>query len=948
MVGFVQIFRNFTTEERRPWSDNMHDFRMGTELAVALLLLLSALLFWSWSLHRQMAKRAAKQRESEEKYKALVENAGEVIVVAQDGILKFVNRRIFELLGHPPEALLEKPFTDFIHPEDRPEVLARHLKRLDGKTFPDVYTFRVIDRDGETRVVEANAVRIAWDGKPATLNFLTDVTERRRMERALRESEERYRLTTEAGRIGVWDWDFVTGEMYVDPSVKQILGYRDHEIGGRISDWTAHVHPEDADSVSAALKACITKEAPEIFIEYRMYHKDGGVHWFLVRGTVMRDGSGKARRIVGTNTDITERKKAEMEIQARENLLSKVMEVLPVGLWLADAEGRLIRSNAAGRRIWGAEPLVPPEEYGVFRARRLPSGEELAPEDWALVETIRDGRTILNELLEIDAFDGAKRTILNSTAPVLDDEGKIQAAVIVNVDVTDQRKTEAERERLMAAIEQAVETVIITAPDDTIQYVNPAFEAATGYARHEALGQTPRILKSGRQDGAFYRDLRETIASGRTWSGRMVNRRKDGSLFTEEATISPVFDAGGEIVNYVAVKRDITAHLRLEDQFRQAQRLESVGRLAGGVAHDFNNILSVILGYGELAMEKVPPDDALHDDLEKILEAAGRSRDITRQLLAFARKETIAPETLDLNVTVEGMLKMLRRLIGENIDLSWRPAAGLWPVKMDPSQIDQLLVNLCVNARDSITDVGKSTIETNMVTFNREYCTDNEGVVPGDFVMLGVSDDGCGMDRETLDMIFEPFFTTKEMGRGTGLGLATVYGIVKQNKGFIHVYSEPGKSTTFKLYLPRFAGASADTRKPPSDEIPGGRGETILVTEDEAPILKLAMKMLGTLGYTVLAAGTPTEAIRLAEAHPQEISLLITDVVMPEMNGRELAGRLQALYPKLRCLFISGYTANVIAHRGVLEAGVNFLQKPFSRKDLALKVRSALDAAPLN
>ena len=298
---------------------------------------------------------------------------------------------------------------------------------------------------------------------------------------------------------------------------------------------------------------------------------------------------------------------------------------------------------------------------------------------------------------------------------------------------------------------------------------------------------------------------------------------------------------------------------------------------------------------------------------------------------------------LDLNETVEGMLKMLRRLIGEDIDLSWLPGKDLWPVKMDPSQIDQILANLCVNARDAISGVGKMTIETGNRIFDEDYCAAHPGFVPGEYVMLAVSDNGCGMDKETQLHIFEPFFTTKEMGKGTGLGLATVYGIVKQNNGFINVYSEPGQGTTFSIYLPRHIGKAEQTQKEDPSEPAAHGSETILLVEDEPTVLEMTRMMLEKLGYTVLAAATPGEAIRLAEAHTGEIHLLMTDVVMPEMNGRDLVRNLLTRYPNLKSLFMSGYTADVIAHHGVLDPGVNFIQKPFSIKNLAAKVREVLD-----
>ena len=382
----------------------------------------------------------------------------------------------------------------------------------------------------------------------------------------------------------------------------------------------------------------------------------------------------------------------------------------------------------------------------------------------------------------------------------------------------------------------------------------------------------------------------------------------------------------------------------LENQLIQAQKMESVGRLAGGVAHDYNNMLSIIIGYAELALEKVTPEASLHADLKEILSAARRSTDITRQLLAFARRQTIAPKVLDLNDTVTSMLKMLRRLIGEDIDLAWQPGAGVWPVKMDPSQVDQILANLCVNARDAISGVGKITIETKNARFDRDYCIDHVGFVPGEYVQLTVSDDGTGMTSETMDKVFEPFFTTKKLGKGTGLGLSTVYGIVRQNDGFINLYSESGKGSTIKIYLLRHAGQAFEKTLEPYVEMPLSRGEILMLVEDDVAILLLGKKMLESLGYTVLATATPGDALAMARENDGRIHLLITDVVMPEMSGRDLANQLQSAYSDLKVLFMSGYTANVIAHRGVLDEGVNFISKPFSKKDLAMKVRAVLDS----
>lgn len=381
----------------------------------------------------------------------------------------------------------------------------------------------------------------------------------------------------------------------------------------------------------------------------------------------------------------------------------------------------------------------------------------------------------------------------------------------------------------------------------------------------------------------------------------------------------------------------------LEAKFLQAQKMESIGRLAGGVAHDFNNLLTVILGRAELAMMSLSTADPFYQDFAEILAVGKRSATLTRQLLGFARKQTIEPRLLDFNKTVEDMLGLLRRLTGESVEVVWRPSTELWPVKMDPAQIDQLLANLLVNAKDAIADVGTVTIETYNSTLDDLYCRTHHGYLPGEYVTLAVSDNGCGMDKETLANIFEPFFTTKGMGQGTGLGLATVYGIIKQNNGFINAYSEPGKGSTFKIYFPRYvAGAAVPAAAAAAPPVQTG-SETILLVEDEEALLDIMAAMLKELGYRVLTANSPHSALELVRKYDAPIDLMMTDVIMPGMNGRELQKQISALLPGLKCLFTSGYTANVIAHQGILEEGLHFLNKPFSFHDLATKLRRVLE-----
>ena len=415
--------------------------------------------------------------------------------------------------------------------------------------------------------------------------------------------------------------------------------------------------------------------------------------------------------------------------------------------------------------------------------------------------------------------------------------------------------------------------------------------------------------------------------------------------FVGEGELRRPWRATGATVDITARKQAEEERIKFENQLHQLNKMESIGRLAGGVAHDFNNMLGVIICRADIALRKVDAHHPSFSSLQEIQKAATRSADLTRQLLTFARKQIIFPKELDLNETVDGMLKMLRRLIGENIDLAWLPKKGGCQVKIDPSQVDQILANLCVNAHDAINDKGggRITIETSTVVFDDAYCTSHHGALPGKYVLLAVNDNGCGMDTATMDNLFEPFFTTKELGKGTGLGLATVYGIVKQNNGFINVQSELGHGTSFNIYLPLYETPPEETQEQ-SSPVPVETGnETILLVEDEPMLLKMSMEVLDDFGYRVLTASSPAESLRISNDQKGKIHLLITDVVMPEMNGRELAKKMIALHPETKCLFMSGYTRDIIASHGILNDEINFIQKPFLPSDLAFKVREILD-----
>ncbi len=472
-------------------------------------------------------------------------------------------------------------------------------------------------------------------------------------------------------------------------------------------------------------------------------------------------------------------------------------------------------------------------------------------------------------------------------------------------------------------------------------------DANQEYLRMTGRSRLEDILGRAVTDWTAPRDLERNAVAVRECLVNGLIRNLEIDYLSAQGQVIPVeihatVLSGGESSQILSICRDISERSlamkekeRLNLQLIQAQKMESVGRLAGGVAHDFNNMLSVILGHVEFALRREGLEQSLYADLKEIQEAAQRSADLTRNLLAFARRQTVAPRVLDLNDTIAGILNMLRRLIGENINLTWTRGNDLWPIEIDPSQVDQILTNLCVNARDAIADIGRITINTENRICDEKQFADRPDFVAGEYVLLAVRDSGRGMNKETLRHIFEPFFTTKRVGEGTGLGLATVYGIVRQNNGFINVDSEPGQGTTIEIYLPRYVGKVAEVAAEAALESRLRGQETILLVEDEPSILKITARMLEHQGCTVLAAPTPGEAMRLAREHAGEIHILMTDVVMPEINGRDLAKNLMSLYPQLKCLFMSGWGTDVIAHQGVLEPGSRFIQKPFSMEELA-------------
>ena len=874
-------------------------------------------------------------KESEQRFsKAFRSNPAPMVITdAESGLFLDVNQRWLEMIEFSREEVIGRTSREIDIWQD-PEERDRMVLELATRGAVRDYPVTLKTKSGKTLFTLSSVEKITINGQDALLSLIHDYTERQTAARTLRESEEKFVLAFEASPDAV-NINRLADGLYVEinQGFTALTGYTREDVHGKTSLELDIWHdPADRQRLLESLEEkgyCENLEA-----QFR--RKDGSLTTALMSARTI--SLNKVPHILSITRDIGELKRMEQENLDRKRLFETMFNAIADTIVITDSQGRVQLANKAMETMFGYQTE---ELYGkttevlyldhdaYIQTGRTVYGDEAIPATHLYITAYRDksGRIFPGETFGTRLFDSNNQWIGNL--------GIIR-------DITQRSRDEADLKRLQVAIEHAGEVIVITDAAGNIQYANPAFEKTTGYTFEEALHRNPRILKSGEHDEAFYTELWNTISSGRTWTGNLINRKKDGTLYTEEATISPVFNTRSQIINYVALKRDITAQLKLEAQYQQAQKMESVGRLTGGVAHDFNNILAIILGYTEMALQLAEPSQKLHSYLERIFEAANRSADIVRQLLAFSRKQTIAPKVLDLNRTVAGMLAMLQRLIGEDIDLAWLPSPDLSPIKMDPAQIDQILVNLCVNARDAIAGIGKITIETSTARLDAADCAQNTDARAGEYAVLAVSDSGCGMKQEVIDKIFEPFFTTKDL-LGTGLGLSTVYGIVKQNNGFINVYSEPGKGTTFKIHLPLHKDATVWKDEENPGPLAMSRGETVLLVEDDPIILELGFAMLEKLGYRVLTANTPDEALQRAGQVSGTIDLLITDVIMPGMNGKELAQQLLRLYPALKLIYISGYTADVIAHHGVLDPGVQFLQKPFSIRDLSGKIRDVLD-----
>jgi PAS domain S-box-containing protein len=784
-------------------------------------------------------------------------------------------------------------------------------------------------RSPAVRLRRAKKARAApRKGKPAAA---APPSASRQIEDASGKAETRFRKLFESNTVGLVIADLAGRTLEANDAYLRMLQYSREDLSSGAIQWDERT-PQEYRALDTAAIDSLRSVGIAFPWEKELTRKDGTRVPVLIGVTMLDESQGTCIAFV---QDLTDRKRAE-DSRARLAAIVESSEDAIIGWTL----GGIVTSwNAGAEKMYG---YASSEAVGKTVSFYIPP--EKANEAAHIFERIKRGEGVQHlETVRIRK-DGRPVEVSLTISPVRNSAGRVVAASTIAWDITERKRSEESIRKLLRAVEQSENAIFMTDPGGRITYVNPAFEKIYGYSREESIGKTPRILKSGKHDAGFYAAFWRRLLAGETVRGEIVNQRKDGRLVTVEESVNSVFDADGRRIGFIAVQDDVTERRLLESQFRQAQKMEAVGQLAGGVAHDFNNLLTAILGNVELLSEELGRESNASELIAEIRGAGERAAALTRQLLAFSRKQILEFRVLDLNELVRNFESLLARLLGEDVELAVRLDPNAGRVRADWNQIEQVIMNLAVNARDAMPRGGVLTIETLGVTLDEEYAREHATVVPGPQVMLAVSDTGVGMTEETKARVFEPFFTTKGMGRGTGLGLATVYGIVKQSGGHIWLYSERGKGTTFKVYFPRVEEPASAAR--PHHAMPPARGgnETILLVEDERGVRTLCIRLLKSRGYNVLEAASAEEALEKARSHDGPIHLLLTDVVMPDTGGADLASRVAKLRPAIKLLYMSGYTDEAISRKGLLAEGVHFLQKPFTPEALAEKVREALES----
>ncbi|TAM45864.1 MAG: PAS domain S-box protein [Acidobacteria bacterium] len=738
-------------------------------------------------------------------------------------------------------------------------------------------------------------------------------------ERALRKREFELNESQRLAHVGCWDWDVARDTIWWSDEYYRIYGL---EPGGPTPNYAEHLNayrPESAERLDAAVRRAMeTGEPYEIDLE--LARPTERTRWIAARGEPWRDGAGTVRGLRGTVQDITARRLAEETLRRSEEKYRTIFEESFDGLFITSPEGRIVDMNRKGIAMFGYATKEEVQSLDLVR------DVYADPADRERILALVRAHGVAEYEVVVKKKSGEKMITRCSLVPVRDGAGAVTFFRGIVRDITSRRRLEEAMRRSATAIEQLSESVVVTDPNGVIEYVNPAFSRVTGYNREEAVGRNPRILKSGKQPPEFYREMWAILLRGEVWHGHIVNRRKDGTLFEEDVTISPVRDDRGAIAHYVAVKRDVTQEIALEAQLRQSQKMDAVGRLAGGIAHDFNNLLQAMLSHTQL-LQRAP--EQARADLAELEAQIRRGAALTRQLMLFSRREEARREPLDLGAVVAEAGKLLRRLVRENVEVVVEAPERPVITAADRGQLDQVLMNLALNAADAMPNGGRLTIRTGTAA---------------DEAWLAVQDTGCGIPESVRDKVFEPFFTTKPAGHGTGLGLSVVHGIVTDHGGRIELESEVGAGTTFRIVLPRAAPGAplAASAARPEEAPPAGRGERVLVVEDETAAREGLVAILRSLGYDVTATGSAAETARLAPEPPFHV--LLTDLMLPDVDGATLARGAADRWRGLHVILMSGYAEEDVRRRSAELGHVEFLQKPFDMHALARALRRVLDA----
>jgi len=744
----------------------------------------------------------------------------------------------------------------------------------------------------------------------------------------LHESQERLKLT-QFSVDHLTDpvyWADDTGKfIYVNRAACKSLGYTQKELlAMTVPDISPDVPADEWDRQWSVLKEKQTATA-----ESMLQKKDGTR--FHVEITVDYLNFAGHEYMCASVRDITDRRKVDEALRFERTQLLTIFDAIPAIVDVVDPnDHEILYANRYTKDLFGADIEGRPC-YEVFHPFDQPC-------------KFCNNKELLEDKTKVPSWEYhsevVHRDFMTTNAIIRWPDGR-DVKFELSMDITERKKAEEELKRLAAAVDEAAESIIVTDPGGEIVYVNPAFEKMTGYAEDEIVGEKPGILQSGKHDEDFYADLWKTISSGESWRGRFTNRRKDGALFEEEAVISPVRDETGKTVNYVAVKRDVTQEMELQNQLRHSQKMDALGELAGGVAHDFTNMLVVILGRAQIAKSKVASSSDIHDDLDEIIQAGNKLSVLTGELLAFAHKAPISLKNVNLNKAIKGVEGLLNRTVGKKVDLTINATDAPLLVNIDSAQIEQAIVHFAINARDAMPDGGRLVIETSWLELSETEAvqlqdkTGSSQAQAGKYATVSVSDTGVGMSKEVASRIFDPFFSTKRGKQSAGLGMSTAYGIIAQHEGCITVYSHPGRGTTLTIFLPLLAAPAGEDEPPPTK----GSGQTVLLADDDGVARRTLVKILQGLRYTVLEAESGTQCLELAREHEGEIDLLISDYVMPGLHGVPFIEELKKLCPDLKMLFASGYPRSVIDE---LPKDLVVIQKPFTMREVASAITIAL------